>query len=183
MMTPNLREYPDEQLLQRVAENDERSDAAFRELYMRYQGSLLTKAVRFLGCENEARDCLQDVFVSVWVKRETLVSANLHNYLHQAVRFRALRRLQKSRTLRELDERVACLADYIPASGQLEIKELRHLLEKRINQLPPDQRRIFRLHRGEELTYAQIAGLLGISVKTVEKKMSLALRYLRGRME
>lgn len=42
------------------------------------------------------------------------------------------------------------------------------------------QRLIFRLHREESLTYREIAERLQISVKTVEKKMSMSLRYLRA---
>jgi len=47
-----------------------------------------------------------------------------------------------------------------------------------ISTLPDDQREIFVLHRTEGLTYSQIAERKNISIKTVEKKMSLALRHL-----
>src|SRR5579872_2190639 len=90
----------DEQLLRSVAES---SEAAFRELYERYQRPLFNKAVYFLGCENIAKDCLQDVFVSIWVKRESLAIGNLHHYLHQAIRFRALNFLRQNRSTIVLD--------------------------------------------------------------------------------
>jgi len=175
-MPTKLSHFHDDQLLERVAQN---SEDAFRELYERYQGTLLTKAVHFLGCENSAKDCLQDVFISIWVKRETLVIGNLNHYLHQAIRFRALRSLQFSRLVASLDKRQLWHTDQFHPCNALDYKELHHRFETRIHALPPDQRRVFLMHRDEGLSYTQIARRLGISVKTVEKKMSLALRSLR----
>jgi RNA polymerase sigma-70 factor (ECF subfamily) len=175
-MPHKLNEYLDEQLLEELAES---SEDAFRELYERYQGSLLTKAVTFLGCESTAKDCLQDVFVSIWIKRQSLAITNLNHYLHQAVRFRALRWLERTRLAEGLEERLLGGAEPFLASAALECKELRARLERRIDTLPPDQQTIFLLHREQNLTYAQIAQKLNISVKTVEKKMSLALKSLR----
>lgn len=176
-MPANLSHFRDDQLLERVAQHN--ADA-FRELYERYQQPLLTRALHFLNCENSAKDCLQDVFVSIWVKREALVISNLNNYLHQAIRFRALRCLKSSRHAIRLDDRPPRLTDSFHPSAALDYKELHLRLEARIHALPPDQQRIFLLHRDQGLTYAQIARRFGISVKTVEKKMSLALRFLRG---
>ena len=61
----------------------------------------------------------------------------------------------------------------------LQYKELKNHLHNLIATLPEDQRLIFTLHREEGLTYQQIADRLDISIKTVEKKMSLALKHLR----
>jgi len=52
-------------------------------------------------------------------------------------------------------------------------------IEKSINSLPPKRKEIFRLSREQGLKYKEIADKLGISVKTVEAQMGLALKYLR----
>ena len=175
-MSPDLSACRDDQLLQRVAQN---SASAFEELYRRYQPTLFTRALHVLGCENTAKDCLQDVFVSVWTKRESLRVENLHNYLHQAVRFRALRWLEYGRLAGGREERPGRRADTYVPSDILEYKEFRNRFETLINALPADQRKIFLMHREKGMTYGEIAAQLQISPKTVEKKMSLALKALR----
>jgi DNA-directed RNA polymerase specialized sigma24 family protein len=121
-MPADLHTFRDDQLLRRVADS---SEGAFRALYERYEGTLLNKAVYYLGCQHEAKDCLQDVFVSIWVKRESLQVENLYNYLHQAVRFRALRGLKYNRLAASLDERLPRLTDHFLPSDALDYKELR----------------------------------------------------------
>jgi len=176
-MPPDLTTLRDEQLLQSVAESNE---PAFGEIYERYQRPLFARAFGVLRCEGLAKDCTQDVFVSIWVKRESIEIENLKSYLHQAVRFQALKCLKRYNTTASLDERAIRIpSDLIPASKTLEFKDLRQFWEGRICALPPDQREVFTLHREQNLTYPQIARLLNISIKTVEKKMSLALRFLR----
>ena len=51
-----------------------------------------------------------------------------------------------------------------------------------LTQLPPECRRVFELSRFQEMSYAQIAGQLGISIKTVEGQMGKALRVLRKQL-
>lgn len=57
--------------------------------------------------------------------------------------------------------------------------ELKNRLEKAINDLPEKQRTVFLMNRFENQSYTQIAALLDLSVKTVEKRMHLALLSLR----
>jgi hypothetical protein len=57
-------------------------------------------------------------------------------------------------------------------------KEMQHIIATMITALPDDQREIFLLHRTQGLTCIQIAPRKNVFVKTVEKKMWLALRHL-----
>jgi RNA polymerase sigma-70 factor (ECF subfamily) len=57
--------------------------------------------------------------------------------------------------------------------------ELKKRLEKAISDLPEKQRTVFLMNRFENQSYTQIAALLDLSVKTVEKRMHLALLSLR----
>src|SRR5580704_16250356 len=111
-MSMPFRKLTDELLLQSLSKNSDGSEAAFSELYKRYREPLLTKAVNFLGCENTAKDCLQDVFVSIWVKRETLEIHNLKSYLHQAVRFRALKCISHKKSFSGLDDHMEYSSDF-----------------------------------------------------------------------
>ena len=65
----------------------------------------------------------------------------------------------------------------------LEEKELKLQLEEAISGLPDGQKEVFLLNRMDKKTYAEIADLLGISVKAVEKRMHKALVKLRGTLK
>jgi RNA polymerase sigma-70 factor (ECF subfamily) len=170
--------YADKELLQLLAQSQE---TALGEIYSRYWESLYNKAFNFLRSVDAAKDCVQEVFVWLWIHRETVSIENLNSYLHQATRFQALKALRENKAAPEFDNRLTVFSNDILGSEALEYKELKDYLEKLINALPEDQRLIFKLHREESLTYNEIAQKLGISVKTVEKKMSQSLRYLRSR--
>ena len=60
----------------------------------------------------------------------------------------------------------------------LEARDMLRRIEAAIGELPDRTREIFMAHRFEDLTYPEIARSMGISVKTVEKHISLALREL-----
>lgn len=175
-MRSDLSKYPDTQLLEWLADDRE---PALQELYDRYWERLFTKAYNFLHSPDAAKDCVQEVFIWLWTHRSTVQIDNVNHYLHQATRFQALKALREEKAAADFEDRLSRLTDHILASDVLEFKELKAYLENLIDELPEDQRAIFRMHREESLTYNQIADKLGISVKTVEKKMSLALRYLR----
>jgi RNA polymerase sigma-70 factor (ECF subfamily) len=62
-------------------------------------------------------------------------------------------------------------------------EEYAQKLKNAINALPEKQKEVFRMSRIEKLKYHEIADKLQVSVKTVEKRMSDALRFLRTQLE
>ena len=171
--------YNDVDLINLLKDNDE---AVFNELYNRYWHSLFTKAYNFLQNEDAAKDCVQEVYISLWQNRGTSKIENVNHYLHQAVRFQALKILKGKKYLINIDERLNKFTQVILQEGNLEYKELRGILTNIISKLPQDQQEIFLLNREYGLTYKQIAEQKNISIKTVEKKMSQALKQLRPGM-
>ena len=172
--------YSDEQLVALIGQDNE---PAFRELYDRFSTSLFTKAYNFLRQEDIARDCVQEVFVWLWQHRHTVQIDHVHNYLHQAVRFQAFKSLRERKEIVALDERLHQFTQTILQDDTLQYKELKAMLKSILIALPADQRELFLLNREQGLTYKQIAELKNISVKTVEKKMSLALKALRPNLD
>ena len=63
--------------------------------------------------------------------------------------------------------------------AQLELSETLNRLEAALSALPERQRTVFLMNRMDGMTYAEIAGVLQLSVKAIEKRMSLALKSLR----
>lgn len=58
-------------------------------------------------------------------------------------------------------------------------KELATSYARALEQMPEKQRIVFLMSRNDELKYHEIAGLLDISIKTVEKRMNSALQFLK----
>ena len=173
----NYASYNDVDLINLLKDNNE---AIFDELYFRYWQSLFTKANNFLQNEDAAKDCVQNVFISLWQNRYTLQIENVNHYLHQAVRFQAFKIIKEKKFLINIDERLDNFTQVILQNHNLEYQELKNIINNIISKLPDDQQEIFILNREYGLTYKQIADKKNISIKTVEKKMSQALKQLRA---
>ena len=110
---------------------------------------------------------------------ELRITVSVRAYLFRAVRNRALNRLRDDRfsyiPFEELGEVFAS-----PESLQIETDEITQLVAEAVSQLPGRCRDIFLKSRNEQLSNAEIAAEMHISVKTVEAQMSKALRRLRG---
>ena len=146
--------------------------AAFRELFDRYYAPLCRFAEFWLRDRASAEEVVLDVYTHVWQHAAELrITVSVRAYLFRAVRNRALNRLRDDRfsyiPFEELGEVFAS-----PESLQIETEA--------VSQLPGRCRDIFLKSRSEQLSNAEIAAEMHISVKTVEAQMSKALRRLRG---
>ncbi|TCD00317.1 RNA polymerase sigma factor [Pedobacter psychroterrae] len=158
---------------------------AYTEIYNRYFSLLYLHALKRLRDEEAARDLIQDLFATLWLKREVLTTkTNLSNYLFTAVRngvfnFIAHQKVA-SRYISELPDKVEpseCITDHLARERQLAA-----LIEKEIGELPEKMREIFLLSRVEGLSHKEIGERLGISELTVKTQVKNALRILRGKL-
>lgn len=178
-----MQNYPihtDDQLLKQLCQNDE---GAFAEIYNRYWKPLYTSAHNILQVREAAQDAVQEVFISLWKRRQDLQVDVLQSYLHQAVRFQVFKAIRAEKTDQLFFNRLALISKDILFEDPVLFKELEGIYQQLIQSLPPDEQEIFLLHRDVGLTYKQIAEQKNISVKTVEKKMSRALKTIRYGMD
>ncbi len=171
--------YPDNELVRLINESDEQ---AFSQAYDRYWKSLYISAHNILQQKSVAQDIVQEVFTALWHRRQIVSIDNLQSYLYQATRFQVFKAIRAEKTDHEFYKRLSAATNEILQHDPILFKELQHLIDDIINSLPEDQKEIFLLHRTEGLTYPQIAERKNISIKTVEKKMTLALKHLRLHM-
>jgi RNA polymerase sigma-70 factor (ECF subfamily) len=128
---------------------------------------------------------VQYLFVKIWEKRKTLtIESSLRHYLFRSVRNLCLNLIQHEKVKKihagKLQEALMAESD----SGNYYISpEMISQIEEGIAALPEKRREIFRLSREENLKYREIAEKLGISIKTVEVQMGLALKFLRGKIK
>ena len=169
----------DTELIQRIRSGDR---AAFEAVFRAYYSGLVHFSQRFVRSREVAEELVQDLFLILWRRRDRLaVAESLRTYLYRASRNLALNHLRRRRLERRWWERQVS-ADHEPfvdSDDRAAQSELQAAVRAALAKLPQRCREIFLLSRAQHLTYAEIAGVLGISVKTVETQMGRALRSLR----
>jgi RNA polymerase sigma-70 factor (ECF subfamily) len=157
---------------------------AFEQLFRMWYSRLADYAYRISGSRDGAEDAVQDVFIAVWQRRESLPDkTKVPAYLHRAVRNRALNQIRDAKT----SDRVATQLDIESreaphADADVLEQELSDAIEGALAALPARTREVFQLSREQGLTYQQIADTLEISIKTVETLMGRGLRALREKL-
>ena len=131
-----------------------------------------------------AEEIAQDVMLELWRRRESLeVEQTLRAYLIRSTRNRALNHIRHQKIVTREAEIAATDARTSPsAEDEMLGSELEQAMRRAIDALPEKPRAVFQLSRDQGLKYAEIASVLEISVKTVEKRMGQALSELRRRL-
>ena len=174
--------FPDNEsrLLERVANGDYK---AFHQLYDHYRNQVFYFGLKFLKSETSAEDLLQEVFSKIWITRKKLVDLdNFSKYLNTITLnhiYNLLRRKAFEETfLHEQFFKVENNRE--EAFNCVDLHELEGLLGKAVNQLPPQQKKVFELSRMQGLKHGEIARQLNISGETVKKHIMEALRNVKS---
>jgi RNA polymerase sigma-70 factor (ECF subfamily) len=172
-----------EALVARIREGDER---ALEVVFHRYAGPMCTFALHVVRRPDLATEVVHDVFLRIWERRERLqVRDSLQAYLYRATRNRALDVMKRAALEQRWVERstqeheAAGPPAMAPAHAELERADLVTALERAVEEIPERRRMAFLLRWKDGLSYVEIAGLMGTSIKTVENQISRALRDLR----
>ncbi|MGC4037144.1 MAG: RNA polymerase sigma-70 factor [Chitinophagaceae bacterium] len=153
---------------------------AFKELYLLMYASLKRFAAIYAHDEHLAEDVLADVFLKLWDRRKQLTEVeNLRVYLYTAVKNTAINyRMKQSRITEEADD-YSFYNDTNPdPENALISSEAQKAIQKAINDLPPRCKLIFRLAKEEGLRYKEIASILGISIKTIDNQLAIAIQKI-----
>ncbi|HEV7737462.1 MAG TPA: RNA polymerase sigma-70 factor [Chlamydiales bacterium] len=172
--------HTDEYLLHLMSEDNQE---AFTQIYRRYWESLFITAAKVLRGKEEAADVLQDVFLSLWNRRDQLkIEGSLAAYLQTSVRYKAIHYIEKNITRRDY---LALLTDVavntLPASAEIrvQLKEVQETIHETVAKMPNKMREVYRLSRQEHLSHKEIAEKLGISAETVKKHIQHALQLIK----
>ncbi|MET3501351.1 RNA polymerase sigma-70 factor (ECF subfamily) [Mucilaginibacter rubeus] len=173
----------DNELLELLKGSDH---SAFNEIYHRYFYLLYVHAYKKLSDEEQAKDLIQDLFATLWFKREfDLPSTNLPGYLFKAIRNKIFdlfaHEQVKAKHIDSLKDFVH-MGTSVPTDQLVREKELSAYIERSIQQLPVKMRQIFEMSRKEQLSYKEIAEQLNTSENNVSKQVNNALRILRTKI-
>jgi RNA polymerase sigma-70 factor (ECF subfamily) len=190
-MPPNLD--PDAALMLRVKQGD---SAAFTELVDKYKQPVLNLAYRTLRDATEAEDLAQNVFVQVYKSAERYKStAKFSTWLFTIARNLCLNEIrrrsrhpaesldaphpeQEDQPLQQVEDKKT----FSPPESLLQ-GELAQNIERALADLPENQRSAILLCRQEDLSYEEIAGILGCSVSATKSLIHRGRETLKERLK
>ena len=176
---PENSRYDIKKLFLHVGEGNE---LAFKAIIDFYKERFYGASLKMTHSGDIAEEIVQEVFVSLWIKRVQVAAANnpegylfamLHNNIYAHFRKLALEKAMK----RNMGQQVEVI-DSNPIEDVLFAKEDRELFESVINQLPPQQRIVYKLSRQQGLSRQRIASQLHISPHTVKNHLQQAIRFI-----
>lgn len=156
------------------------SDDEFDELFRSSYATLYCHAYSFLHNEDDSRDVVSDVFVTILQKRPQHTTINI-GYLMAIVHNKCLDILKQRKI--EDETRLQMMYDYhayinVDKNREERLKEILQYVE---SELTPQTRRILKMCYDEKKSYREVATELGISIHAVNKHISQALKKLRER--
>ncbi len=168
---------PDDELLLKLSHDDKN---AFDEIYRRYWSDMFNAAYNIFRERESCMDIVQELFIWLWEHRNQLNVASLKPYLMVAVKFKVSNYIRSGKVKASFFDKLKQVQEpYELAEDSMEVKELVAIIDHFTNQLPERCREVFLLSRQEHLSNKEIAERLGISVKTVENQMTIAIKKLR----
>jgi RNA polymerase sigma-70 factor (ECF subfamily) len=168
----------DEQvLLEQLAAGNEQ---ALRHIMDRYWFKLYRYAVTVVHSPQAAQEIVQDVFIRIWHKRETLAGVNsLDNYLFITGRNQVISAMRRQLQATTPDTPETLVETALPPDRRAEYRDLDRLLHRAIDRLPPQQKRVITMSRLEGMSHDLIAEEIGISRETVKKHVMAGLTSIR----
>ncbi len=149
---------------------------------------LLNYINTYINNYEQSKEITQDCFLSFWEKRHKLQpDTNIKAFLLRVGRNKSLNFLKKQLANRnynsyirhrELGANYQALKD--KTAELVLLQELQSIIDRTLKELPEPYRIVFEMSREKNLSYAEIAELLGVSVKTVEYRMMHTLRLFRN---
>lgn len=165
---------------------------AFNALFEMYWAKLVSYSALIVG-EQASKDIVQNVFVKVWVSRDSIHECEtLRPYLMRAVYNASLNMLRNRAKFISIEGVDSSMIDFLTAGKyspddsdiirNLYTSERDVEIEAAIQQLPPRCQEIFRLVFKEGKSHKEIASQLGISISTVDNQVFKALSRLREKL-
>lgn len=130
-------------------------------------------------------DLVQDVFIKVWEKRNEIDPNSLKGLLFTIANNLVLDHFRHQKVVLEksdLEKAKLYQWEYSTPEFLLEEQEFKQTLNRVITSMPEGCREAFLLSRKDKLTYNEIASMLDISVKAVEKRISKAMKIVKNQL-
>lgn len=152
---------------------------AFNEIYHRYWNKLLAIAYNHTKDKSSAKEIVQELFVSLWNRRDNIDIKSLNCYMATAIKFSVYKQIDRGRRRREIENKEYKQDLYTEDEFNIEARFLQEYINAQVEQLPEKCRLVFNYSRIKGLTNPEIARAMDISEKTVEGHLTKGLKIIR----
>jgi RNA polymerase sigma-70 factor (family 1) len=171
-------DFSEEEVLRGLRDGNQ---VAFEAIYKLYWHRLYLTAYSKVESHAEAEEIVQNIFSTLWEKRQTLLITNLGAYLQISVRNRIINHIRGRITQRKYWE---YYKNYIPLGREstadaVMYDDLAEAVEVAVNRLPEKSRQVFRLNRLEGKSIREIANLMKLSEKAIEYHLTKSIKELK----
>jgi RNA polymerase sigma-70 factor (family 1) len=157
-------------------------ESAFTHIYNQYWDKLYYIAYRLLKDANTAEGIVQDVFLALWKKRESLSIQCINHYLGAMTRYAVYRHLAKEKQFKIKENTIALINASAVSEIDIDNKILLEIITELSNKLPEKCRLVFQYNKLQDKSLADVAEQLNISQKTAETHLTKALHIIRTNM-
>ncbi|WP_254527608.1 MULTISPECIES: RNA polymerase sigma factor [unclassified Sphingobacterium] len=167
------------EILCSVADGSEKS---FLLIYNKYREGVCNFVLKYVKSKELAEDISQEIFLKIWEKRENLRSVeNFKNYIITISKNHTLNQLRKiSNTTIAFQYLMKSISiQDTSTNDELQLKEYHCFIRKEFEKLPAKSQQIYNLCKEQELTYDEVAKVMGFSRHAVKKHMTQTLKVLR----
>jgi len=175
---PGSQKYDEKAIIAKIAVGDE---PAFRAFFDLYKERFYAVALKMTRSDEVAEDIVQDVFMHIWTKRESIVHVeNPSSYFFTCVYRRVYQYYRKMALEKKLLQGVSPGKECVNTTEEMILAhESENLVSKAIAKLPPQQQMVFKLSKQEGLSREDIACQLHISPNTVKNHLSNAIKFIQ----
>ncbi|MDL2299775.1 RNA polymerase sigma-70 factor [Bacteroides sp. OttesenSCG-928-E20] len=174
----------DVSVLRKIKEGDIKT---FEYVFRLYYSGLMLYALSITGRKDVSEEIVQELFYKLWKERESLtIIRSMKSYLYGAVRNQSLQYCEHQDVRKRYRQYMLLVGESVNDANpeeELLYKELENIINKTLQKQSERRRQIFTMHRMEGKKYKEIAGLLGLSIKTVEAEMTKMYQALRIEIE
>ena len=174
-----MKPFDEIEIMERLQQGDQQ---AFLVLYDRYHQLVYNWVLKLVKVPELAEDIVQEVFIKIWQIRERINPLqSFPAFVYKISRNKAFAFLKKiasddtlrSKVMTELGSNAES------AENRLLWQQYQELLNKAVEQLPLQRKKVFKLCRQEGMSYEEVAAELGISRNTVKEHMVMAMKNIR----
>lgn len=157
------------------------SELAFTNMYNQYKNIVYSTAFRITKSKIQSEEAVQDIFLKIWQNRESLTEINnLENYIYIISRnhlFNSIKKIARETNL--ISEISPNENSFIDTDTSIKDEQYNTILNQIVDQLPPQQQKVYKMAKWDGLSHQKIGENLGISTETVKKHMAQALKFIR----
>ena len=150
----------------------------FKMIYDAHFDDLRRYLIYRSGDQDLSKDIAQNVFMKVWTKKIEIASGNIKSLLFKMATDEFISHIRKKKVEKEYTESIDLKLIREPDNND-DLLEKKVLFQKALNQLPEKQKTAFLMNKMQGLTYKEIAVILNLSQKAIEKRIGLAIKALK----